>query len=103
MQPLLRRIGSGQRVSLYTVDVVLFMQLCLDELGLVKETLRFFGMALGLVMNIRKVLSSQYGVGTRFGKGAGRLTMQRKLISVQIFGSATVHHAATQKGLVSSH
>jgi hypothetical protein len=68
MQPLLRR-GSGQRVSLYTVDVVLFMQLCLDELGLVKETLRFFGMTLGLVMNIRKSSVIPIWCGNKIWKG----------------------------------
>jgi hypothetical protein len=53
LQPLLRR-GSGQRVSLYADDVVLFMQPRLEELGFVKETLRIFCIASGLVTNIRK-------------------------------------------------
>jgi hypothetical protein len=62
LQPLLRR-GNGQRVSLYTDDVVLFMQPRLEELGLVKETLRIFGVASELVTNIRKSSVIPIGCG----------------------------------------
>jgi hypothetical protein len=48
LQPLLRR-GNGQIISLYAVDVVLFIQPHPEELGLGKETMRVFGVASGLV------------------------------------------------------
>jgi hypothetical protein len=51
------------RVTLYTDDVVLFMQPHLEELGLVKETLRIFGVASGLVTNIRKSSVIPIGCG----------------------------------------
>jgi hypothetical protein len=53
LQPLLRH-GHGQRVSLYADDVVLFLQPCHDELVLIKEIMRVFGSATGLVTNISK-------------------------------------------------
>jgi hypothetical protein len=52
-QPIFRR-GNGQRVSLYASDVVMFLQPHRDELSLVKEILKIFGAASGLVTNIRK-------------------------------------------------
>jgi hypothetical protein len=48
LQPLLRR-GGGQRISLYTDDVVLFLKPSLDELAVVKLLLHSFGVAPGLV------------------------------------------------------
>jgi hypothetical protein len=51
--PLLRR-GGGQRVSLYADDVVVFVQPNSNELGVVKELLRVFGKASGLITNISK-------------------------------------------------
>jgi hypothetical protein len=62
LQPLLRR-GCGQRISLYMDDVVLFIQLHTEELGLVKETLRVFGVASRLVTNIRKSSVIPIGCG----------------------------------------
>jgi hypothetical protein len=53
LQPLIRG-GRGQRISLYADDVVLFLQPHLEELALVKEILRVFGEASGLVTNISK-------------------------------------------------
>jgi hypothetical protein len=53
LQPIFRR-GNGQRVSLYADDVVMFLQSHRDELSLVKEILKIFGAASGLVTNIRK-------------------------------------------------
>jgi hypothetical protein len=53
LEPLLRR-GVGQRVSLYADDVVLFVQPNSNELGVVKELLRVFGKASGLITNINK-------------------------------------------------
>jgi hypothetical protein len=53
MEPLIRR-GKGQRVSLYVDDVVLFVQPNRNELGVVKELLRVFGKASGLITNISK-------------------------------------------------
>jgi hypothetical protein len=50
---LLRR-GYEERISLYANDVVLFIQPHPKELGLVKETLRVFGVISGLVIDIRK-------------------------------------------------
>jgi hypothetical protein len=41
-------------VSLYIDDVVMFLQPHRDELSLVKEILKIFGVASGLVTNIRK-------------------------------------------------
>jgi hypothetical protein len=48
------RRGYEERISLYANDVVLFIQPHLKELGLVKETLRVFGVISGLVIDIRK-------------------------------------------------
>jgi hypothetical protein len=42
LQPLLRR-GNDQRISLYTDNVMLFIQPHSKELGLVKEMLRVLG------------------------------------------------------------
>lgn len=53
LQPILRR-GNGQRTSLYADDVVLFLQPRMEDLSLVKEILRIFGVASGLVTNITK-------------------------------------------------
>jgi hypothetical protein len=53
LQPLLRR-GHGQRISLYPDDVVIFLQSRRVELALIKELLRMFGNATGLVTNISK-------------------------------------------------
>jgi hypothetical protein len=50
-------------VSLYADDVVLFMQPRLEEPGLAKETLRIFGVASGLVTNIRKSSVIPIGCG----------------------------------------
>jgi hypothetical protein len=62
LQPLLRR-GNGQRISLYADDVVLFIQPHPEELGRVKETLKFFGVASGLVTNITKSSVIPIGCG----------------------------------------
>jgi hypothetical protein len=53
LQPILRR-GTGQRVSIYVDDVVVFLQPHRDEMAMVREILRIFGVASGLVTNIRK-------------------------------------------------
>jgi hypothetical protein len=53
LQPILRR-GNGQRLSLYANDVVMFVQPHRNELLLIKEILRIFGAASGLVTNIQK-------------------------------------------------
>jgi hypothetical protein len=53
LQPIMRQ-GHGQRVSIYADDVVLFLKPCMEELFLVKEILKIFGTASGLVMNVRK-------------------------------------------------
>lgn len=53
LQPLLHR-GSGQRISLYADDVVLYFRPCVTELRLIKEILRVFGVASGLVTNLSK-------------------------------------------------
>jgi hypothetical protein len=53
LQPILRQ-GHGQRVSIYVDDVILFLQSRMEELYLVKEILKIFGAALGLVTNVRK-------------------------------------------------
>jgi hypothetical protein len=53
LQPIFIR-GNGQQVSLYIDDVVMFLQPHRDELSLVKEILKIFGVASGLVTNIRK-------------------------------------------------
>jgi hypothetical protein len=53
LQPIFRR-GNGQRMSLYADDVVMFLQPHRDELSLVKEIIKIFGAASGLVTNIRK-------------------------------------------------
>jgi hypothetical protein len=54
LQPILRR-GSGKRVSIYVDDVVMFLQPHREELSMVKEILRIFGEASGLVTNIRHI------------------------------------------------
>jgi hypothetical protein len=46
LQPILRR-GSGQQVSIYVDDVVMFLQPHREELSMVKEILRIFGEASG--------------------------------------------------------
>jgi hypothetical protein len=53
LQPVLRR-GTGQRISLYADDVAMFLQPSREELNVVKEILRIFGDASGLVTNVRK-------------------------------------------------
>lgn len=53
LQPILAR-GGGQRILLYADEVVLFPKPCTTDLALVKEILRIFGEASGLVTNIRK-------------------------------------------------
>lgn len=53
LHPLFRR-GNGQRLSLYADDSVLFVQPRTDELLAVKEVLRIFGEATGLITNINK-------------------------------------------------
>jgi hypothetical protein len=53
LQPILRR-GSNHRVSLYADDVVMLLQPHREELILIKQILRIFGAALGLVTNITK-------------------------------------------------
>jgi hypothetical protein len=53
LQPLLRR-GGAKRISLYADDVVLYLKPCVEELNLLKEILRTFGVAAGLVTNISK-------------------------------------------------
>jgi hypothetical protein len=53
LQPILRR-GNGQRLSLYANDVVMFVQPHRNEMLLIKEILRIFGAASGLVTNIQK-------------------------------------------------
>lgn len=46
--------GSSQRYSLYANDVVVFLRPCTEDLELIKEILRVFGEASGLVTNISK-------------------------------------------------
>jgi hypothetical protein len=53
LHPLLWR-GRGQHISLYADDVVLFLKPERDELNMLKEILRIFGEATGLVANINK-------------------------------------------------
>jgi hypothetical protein len=53
LQSLIRH-GRGQRISLYVDDVVLFLQPYREEISVVKEILRVFGEALGLVTNFGK-------------------------------------------------
>jgi hypothetical protein len=53
LQPLLRR-GSGQRVSLYADDVVLFLKPKEEEFAVIKEIIWIFGMASGLITNLNK-------------------------------------------------
>jgi hypothetical protein len=53
LQPILRQ-GHGQRVSIYADDVVLFLKPRMEELFLVKEILKIFETASGLVTNVRK-------------------------------------------------
>jgi hypothetical protein len=53
LHPLLRR-GIGQRISLYADDVVLFMHLVRSDLETVKQVLKVFGEASGLVTNLAK-------------------------------------------------
>jgi hypothetical protein len=53
LQPILRQ-GHGQRVSIYVNDVVLFLKPHMEELFLVKEILKIYGTASGLVTNVRK-------------------------------------------------
>jgi hypothetical protein len=53
LQPILRR-GIGQWISIYADGVVMFLQPHKDELSMVKEILRIFWAASGLVTNIRK-------------------------------------------------
>jgi hypothetical protein len=53
LHPILKR-GSGQRVSLYADDVVMFLQPHREELILIKQILMIFGAASGLVTNITK-------------------------------------------------
>jgi hypothetical protein len=53
LQPILRR-GTGQRVSIYADDVVMFLQPHKDEMTMVREILRIFWAASGPVTNIRK-------------------------------------------------
>lgn len=53
LQPILTR-GTSQRMSLYADDVVLFLGPCTKDLELIKEILRVFGEATGLVTNINK-------------------------------------------------
>jgi hypothetical protein len=53
LQPLIRR-GKRQCVSLYADDVASFVPPTRNELGMVKELLRVFGEASGLVTNISK-------------------------------------------------
>jgi hypothetical protein len=56
LQPLMggARGQRGRRISLYADDVVLFMQQHPAELSLVKDILRVFGEASGLVRNFSK-------------------------------------------------
>jgi hypothetical protein len=56
LQPLMdgARRQRGQRISLYADDVVLFLQPQPTELSLVKDILRVFGEASGLVTNFSK-------------------------------------------------
>jgi hypothetical protein len=53
LQPLLRQ-GNGQRVSLYADDDVVFLKPNRNKVIVVKEILRIFGEASGLVTNINK-------------------------------------------------
>jgi hypothetical protein len=53
LQPILRR-GTGQHVSIYADDVVMFLQPHRDEMAMVRVSLKIFGAASGLVTNIRK-------------------------------------------------
>lgn len=53
LQPLLRR-ENGRRVSLYADDVALFLKPSRSEVLVVKEILRIFGDASGLVTDINK-------------------------------------------------
>jgi hypothetical protein len=64
LQPLIRG-GREQRISLYANDVVLFLQPRLEELSLVKEILRVFGEASGLVTNISKCSFTPITCGDR--------------------------------------
>jgi hypothetical protein len=59
LQPILRR-DSGQRVSIYADDVVMFLQPHREELSMVKEILRIFREASGLVTNIRHITLQHY-------------------------------------------
>jgi hypothetical protein len=54
MLHLILKRGSGQRVSLYADDVVMFLQPHREELILIKQILMIFGAASGLVTNITK-------------------------------------------------
>jgi hypothetical protein len=53
LQPILKR-DSGQLVSIYADNMVMFLQPHREELSMVKDILRIFGEASGLVTNIRK-------------------------------------------------
>ena len=62
LQPILTW-GGGQIISLYDDDVVMFLQPCTNDMALVKEILKIFGKAPGLVTNICKcsVTPIQFG------------------------------------------
>jgi hypothetical protein len=51
---LILRRGTDERVSLYVDGMVMFLQPHREELILIKEILRIFGVASRLVTNIRK-------------------------------------------------
>jgi hypothetical protein len=51
---LLMGAGRGQRILVYANDVVLFLQLHPAELSLVRNILKVFGEASGLVTNFNK-------------------------------------------------
>jgi hypothetical protein len=64
LQPLMRG-GRGQRISVYANDVVLFLQPQPTELPLVRDILKVFGEASGLVTNFSKCSLRQLHVKNR--------------------------------------